>query len=50
MPQATTLDHGLRDVLVAGLLQGALTGLVKAALARVTAKGYQRFTGNELER
>jgi hypothetical protein len=49
-PEPTALDRGIREVLVAGMLQGAVFGLVKAALGRVTAKGYRRFTGNNLER
>ncbi|HEX8935832.1 MAG TPA: DUF4235 domain-containing protein [Pseudonocardiaceae bacterium] len=44
-PEPASLDHSMREVLVAGALQGAVFGLVKAAVGRVTAKGYQRFTG-----
>ncbi|MGH3766453.1 MAG: DUF4235 domain-containing protein [Pseudonocardiaceae bacterium] len=46
-PEPAALDHRMREVLVAGVLQGALFGLVKAAVGRLTAKGYQRFTGND---
>ncbi|MGH3785893.1 MAG: DUF4235 domain-containing protein [Pseudonocardiaceae bacterium] len=49
-PEPTALDHDIRDVLVAGALQGAVFGLVKAALSRITAQGYRRFTGNVIER
>lgn len=49
-PEPTALDHNIRDVLIAGALQGAVFGLVKAALSRITAQGYRRFTGNALER
>ena len=43
-PEPTALDRNVREVLVAGALQGAVFGLVKAAMGRMTAKGYQRFT------
>jgi hypothetical protein len=46
-PEPAALDHSFREVLVAGALQGAVFGLVKAAVGRLTAKGYQRFTGND---
>lgn len=45
-PTPTAMDHSIRQVLVAGALHGAIFGLVKAALGRVTAKGYRQFTGN----
>lgn len=48
VPQATALDRGLSEVLVVGALQGAVFGLVKAALSRMTSRGYQRFTGQSL--
>lgn len=48
VPQPTALDRGLSEVLVVGALQGAVFGLVKAALSRMTSKGYQRFTGENL--
>lgn len=48
VPQATALDRGLSEVLVVGALQGAIFGLVKAALSRMTSRGYQRFTGQSL--
>lgn len=47
-PEPSALDHSMREVLVAGALQGAVFGLVKAAVGRLTARGYQRFTGNDL--
>jgi uncharacterized protein DUF4235 len=49
-PEPTALDHSIREVLVAGALQGAVFGLVKAALGRLTAKSYRRLTGQALER
>ncbi len=44
-PEPTELDRSIREVLIAGALQGALFGLVKAAVGRLTATGYQRFAG-----
>ncbi|MGW4364391.1 DUF4235 domain-containing protein [Nocardia takedensis] len=44
-PTATARDHGWREVLVAAALQGAIFGLVKAAIDRAGATGYQRITG-----
>jgi hypothetical protein len=46
-PEPAALDHSMREVLVAGALQGAVFGLVKAAVGRLSARGYQRFTGND---
>ena len=48
VPQPTALDRGLSEVLVVGALQGAVFGVVKAALSRITSRGYQRFTGESL--
>jgi hypothetical protein len=45
-PEPTALDRNIRVVLVAGALQGAVFGLVKAALGRITAKSYRQLTGN----
>lgn len=44
-PEPTALDRNIREVLVAGAVQGAVFGLVKAALGRMTAKGYRQFAG-----
>lgn len=49
-PEPTALDRDIREVLIAGALQGVVFGLVKAALGRITAKGYRRFTGHDLAR
>lgn len=49
-PEQTALDRTIREVLVAGALQGAVFGLVKAAMGRVVAKGYRRFGGHNLAR
>jgi peptidoglycan biosynthesis protein MviN/MurJ (putative lipid II flippase) len=48
VPQPTALDRGLREVLIVAALQGAVIGVVKAALSRVTSQGYQRLTGQSL--
>lgn len=50
LPEPTALDLRVREVLLAGMVQGAVFGLVKAALGRVTARGYRRLTGSELKR
>jgi hypothetical protein len=50
VPEPTELDRSIRDVLVVGMLQGAVFGLVKAALSRVTAQGYRQLTGHDFER
>jgi hypothetical protein len=48
VPQPTALDRNLREVLIVAALQGAVFGLVKAALSRVTSQSYQRITGRSL--
>ncbi len=50
VPEPTELDRRIRDVLIVGMLQGAVFGLVKAALSRVTAQGYRQVTGHDFER
>ncbi len=50
VPQATALDHDILDVLLAAVVQGAVTGLIKAVLSRMTEHGYRRFGVEELER
>lgn len=47
VPEPTALDRNIRDVLIAGVLQGAVFGLVKAVVGRITATSYRRFTGND---
>ena len=49
-PEPTALDRNIREVLLASALQGAVFGLVKAALARITAKSYRQFTENDPNR
>jgi len=46
-PEPTALDRNMREVLVAGALQGAVFGLVKSIIGRVTAKSYRRVTGHD---
>jgi Protein of unknown function (DUF4235) len=50
VPEPTALDHNLREVLVVAALQGAVSGLIRAALGRITEQGYRRFSVEELER
>jgi len=45
VPEPTALDHDTRVVLAVATLQGAVFGLVKAAMGRMTAMGYRRLTG-----
>lgn len=49
-PEPTELDRGIREVLVAGAIQGAVAGLVRALLSRATAKGYRQVTGHAPQR
>jgi hypothetical protein len=44
-PHATQRDRRWQEVLVAAALEGAIFGLVKAALDRAGAKGFERATG-----
>ncbi|UGT66943.1 DUF4235 domain-containing protein [Nocardia gipuzkoensis] len=44
-PASTARDHSWREVLFAAALQGAVFGLVKAAIDRAGATGYQSLTG-----
>jgi hypothetical protein len=50
VPEPTALDRDIREVLVVAALQGAVTGLIRAAFGRVTAHSYRRFGRQELER
>jgi len=43
-PQPKDLREDLREVLIAAALQGAIFGLVKAAVDRAGAKGYHALT------
>jgi Protein of unknown function (DUF4235) len=44
-PTATQSEYGWREVLVAAALQGAIFGLVKAAIDRGGAEGFRKLTG-----
>lgn len=44
-PKATQHGHGWREVLIAAALQGAIFGLVKAAVDRAGATAYHKATG-----
>lgn len=47
VPEPTALDRSVKEVLIAGVLQGAVFGLVKAIVGRITATSYRRFTGTD---
>jgi hypothetical protein len=38
-------EHRLREVLIAAAIQGAVFGVVKAAIDRGTARAFQNWTG-----
>jgi hypothetical protein len=44
-PKATKEDYSWREVLVAAAVEGAIFGLVKAAVDRAGATAYQKATG-----
>ena len=44
-PKATASAYGWREVLPAALLEGAIFGLVKAAVERSGARAFQKVTG-----
>jgi Protein of unknown function (DUF4235) len=44
-PSATDRDYSWREVLIAAAVQGAVFGLVKAAVDRGGAAGYRKLTG-----
>ena len=44
-PGATAADYSWREVLAAAALQGAIFDLIKAAVDRAGAAGYQHLTG-----
>ncbi|MGX7827158.1 DUF4235 domain-containing protein [Actinokineospora sp. 24-640] len=48
-PKATSPEHTTREVLVAAMIQGAIFGVVKAAVDRAGAKGYRKITGESLD-
>ncbi|NKQ53018.1 DUF4235 domain-containing protein [Amycolatopsis sp. K13G38] len=48
-PRATSTEHAIREVLLAAALQGAIFGVVKAAVDRGGAEAYERTTGRKLD-
>lgn len=44
-PKATAGDHGWREVLIAAAVEGAIFGVVKAAVDRAGAAAYREATG-----
>jgi len=44
-PNATDADRSWREILIAATLQGAIFGLVKAAVDRGAAEGTRKVTG-----
>ena len=44
-PKAKESEYGWQEVLPAALLQGAIFGLVKAAMDRGGARAFERLTG-----
>jgi hypothetical protein len=45
-PKAKESEYGWREILPAAMLQGALFGLVKAAVDRGGARAFQKVTGS----
>lgn len=48
-PKATATERGIAEVLLAATLQGAIFGLVKAAMDRGGAEAFEKATGEKLE-
>lgn len=44
-PKAKESEYGWREILPAAMLQGAVFGLVKAAIDRSGARAFERLTG-----
>jgi hypothetical protein len=44
-PQATESEYGWKEILPAAAAEGAVFGLVKAAVDRGGARGFQKLTG-----
>ena len=45
-PKARESEYGWRQILPAALLQGAIFGVVKAAIDRSGARAFERLTGS----
>ena len=50
VPEPTSLDRDIREVLILATLQGAIAGLIRAVLGRITEHGYRRFSVEKSER
>ncbi len=50
VPEPTALDRSIGEVLIAGVLQGAVFGLVKAIVGRTAAASYRQLTGYDPRR
>lgn len=50
VPEPIDVDRRVRDVVVVGALQGAVFGVVRAVLSRLTAQGYRAVTGHDVKR
>jgi len=46
-PEATSAEHSTKQVLLAALIQGAIFGVVKAAVDRAGAKSFKEVTGTD---
>jgi hypothetical protein len=44
-PRPLQSEYRLRDVLIAAAIQGAIFGVVKAAIDRGTARAFEKWTG-----
>jgi hypothetical protein len=44
-PNPTDSNYGWREILAAAAIEGAIFGLVRAAIDRGGARGYQKLTG-----
>jgi hypothetical protein len=44
-PEATSKEYGWTEILVAAAIQGAIFGVVKAAIDRAGAEGFENVTG-----
>lgn len=44
-PKALESEYGLREVLIASAVQGAIYAVVKAAMSRGGARAFQKWTG-----
>lgn len=45
-PKTQSPDYRWKQVLIAAAIQGVIYGVIKAAIERVGAQGYQKLTGS----